>query len=84
MTFDWQEAAIAAMGTFIAATLGLLIFSAPRAHAADQPHPYTVCDGDKYRYCRSVNGIPEIVSCLQEHRAVISRACESFLREHGK
>jgi hypothetical protein len=62
----------------------LILLCIANVHAADQPQPYTVCAADRYRYCRSVNGIPEIISCLQEHRAVISRACDAFLREHGK
>jgi hypothetical protein len=54
------------------------------AHAADQSQPYTACDADRYRYCRNVEGIPAIVACMQEHRAVLSKACDAFLKEHGQ
>ncbi len=37
-TFDWQEAAVAAAGTLIAAVLGLVIFMAPHAHAGTLHH----------------------------------------------
>jgi len=49
-----------------------------------QPLGYTACSADRYRYCQKIEGIPAIVSCLQEHRQVISKACDAFLKEHGQ
>lgn len=48
------------------------------------PPGYTACSAERYRYCKSVDGIPAILSCLQEHRTVLSKACDAFLKEYGK
>jgi len=53
--------------------------------AADRPRqPFTACDADRARFCRSAAGIPAIVACLQAQRPSLSKACSALLSEHGQ
>jgi len=70
--------------------IGLLVTSS--AALAEQPNQFRAkdspddraCRGDAHRFCR--DAIPDqfkVLSCLQEHRARLSRTCATMLQSHG-
>jgi len=70
--------------------VGLLVVSG--AALAQQPNQFRpqgtpedrACHGDAHRFCK--DAIPDqfkVLSCLQDHRARLSRACAGVLQSHG-
>jgi hypothetical protein len=62
--------------------LVLIASSAP----AQTAHEHDACARDVTRFCRAHMGEGDqmVLSCLQEHRQRLSRACEKVLAEHGQ
>ena len=50
------------------------------------PEEQKACSKDVSRYCRSVMDQSDLVilSCLQQHRPKISKACDAVLVSHGQ
>ena len=50
------------------------------------PEEQKACSGDVQRHCRPVidQGDLVVLSCLQQNRPKISRACDQVLRNHGQ
>lgn len=68
-----------------------LFASAATAAMAQQnrsgtPEEQKACSKDVSRYCRSVMNEADLVilSCLQQHRPKISKACDAVLTSHGQ
>ena len=61
----------------------VLIASDALAQTAQQ---HDACARDVARFCRAVmnDGDQAVLSCLQQHRTRISRACEKVMAEHGQ
>ena len=53
---------------------------------AQTAREHDACARDAARFCRPVinNGDQAVLSCLQQHRHRISRACERLMAEHGQ
>jgi hypothetical protein len=70
--------------------LALLPLALPTgALAQDQrgtPEEQKACNRDVQHFCRAVidQGDLVILSCLQQNRAKISRACDAVLKNHGQ
>lgn len=76
----------------------LLALAAPAwAQSADQRLPSAppdpnraegerACSPDARKFCRNVlnQGDMAVLSCFQQNRASISRACDTFLRKNGQ
>jgi len=64
-----------------------LLFVSNAASAQVGPHTRQeddACDRDAHRHCRAA--IPDqmrVLACLQQHRAVLSKACSAVLQSHG-
>ncbi len=60
--------------------LALMVSSA----SAQQGHD--ACARDVSRFCRAVmnDGDQVVLSCLKQHRARLSKACEKVLTDHGQ
>jgi hypothetical protein len=56
------------------------------AASAQQQPGHDACARDVTRFCRAhINDGDQIVlSCLKEHRARLSKACEKVLTDHGQ
>ncbi len=77
----------------IALVIGLALLVAAalinfgRATASDINHPTpqerVACGADFYRFCSAIKD-ETILSCLQRHRALLSRSCQDLLRENAK
>lgn len=54
--------------------------------SAQQQRGHDACARDVSRLCRAYmnSGDQAVLSCLQQNRARISRACDQVLREHGQ
>jgi len=71
----------------------LLIANVASAQNRVRPNaaPDDACKADTHRYCQHVfpaqRDLPpdqfEMLSCLQEHRAKLSKACNEMLKGHG-
>ncbi len=50
------------------------------------PEEQRACTRDAQRFCRPVihQGDLVVLSCLKDHRAKISRACDAVLKNHGQ
>ncbi|HLZ02415.1 MAG TPA: cysteine rich repeat-containing protein [Bradyrhizobium sp.] len=50
------------------------------------PEEQRACTRDAQRFCRPVidQGDLVVLSCLKDHRAKISRACDTVLKTHGQ
>ena len=61
----------------------VLIASSASAQSARE---HDACARDVARLCRAVmnDGDQVVLSCLQQHRTRISRACERVMAEHGQ
>jgi hypothetical protein len=61
----------------------VLIASSAFAQTARE---HDACARDVSRFCRAQmsDGDQVVLSCLQQHRARLSRACEKVLAEHGQ
>jgi hypothetical protein len=53
---------------------------------AQTAHEHDACARDVTRFCRAHmnEGDQVVLSCLQQHRARLSRACDKVLVEHGQ
>jgi hypothetical protein len=53
---------------------------------AQTAHEHDACARDVTRFCRAHmnDGDQVVLSCLQQNRSRISRACEKVLVEHGQ
>jgi len=53
---------------------------------AQTVHEHDACARDVTRFCRAhiSEGDQVVLSCLQQHRQHLSRACEKVLAEHGQ
>jgi hypothetical protein len=53
---------------------------------AQTAHEHDACARDVARFCRAQmnNGDQVVLSCLQQHREHLSRACEKVLTDHGQ
>jgi hypothetical protein len=53
---------------------------------AQTPHEHDACARDVTRFCRAHmnDGDQVVLSCLQQNRSRISKACEKVLVEHGQ
>jgi len=54
--------------------------------SAQSAHEHDACARDVARFCRAHmnDGDQVVLSCLQQNRSRISRACEKVLVEHGQ
>lgn len=68
---------------FASATTGAL---AQAANRSGTPQEQKACAKDVSRYCRTVMNDSDLVilSCLQQHRAKISKPCDAVLVSHGQ
>ena len=50
------------------------------------PQEQAACSRDAQRFCRAVisQGDLAVLSCFQQNRPKISRACDAVLRSHGQ
>jgi hypothetical protein len=50
------------------------------------PHEHDACARDVSRYCRAHmnDGDSVVLSCLQQNRARLSKACAKVLTDHGQ
>lgn len=53
---------------------------------AQTGHEHDACARDVTRFCRAQmnDGDQMVLSCLQQHRQRLSRACDKVLTEHGQ
>lgn len=53
---------------------------------AQTVHEHDACARDVTRFCRAHMGEGDqiVLSCLQQHRPRVSRACDKVLAEHGQ
>jgi hypothetical protein len=56
------------------------------AASAQQQPGHDACARDVTRFCRALinDGDQIVLSCLKEHRARLSKACEKVLTDHGQ
>lgn len=68
---------------FVSTATGALAQAAARSGTAKEQK---ACAKDVSRYCRTVMNEADLVilSCLQQHRAKISKACDAVLTSHGQ
>ena len=68
---------------FASAATGALAQASNRSVTAQEQK---ACAKDVSRYCRTVMNEADLVilSCLQQHRAKISKACDAVLASHGQ
>ena len=61
-----------------------LVLAASAASAQQQGHD--ACARDVARHCRAVmnDGDDAVLSCLKQHRARLSRACDKVLTDNGQ
>ena len=54
--------------------------------ASAQQQGHDACARDVARHCRAVmnDGDQDVLACLQQNRARISKACDKVLVEHGQ
>ena len=54
--------------------------------SAQSAHEHDACARDVTRFCRAQmnSGDQVVLSCLQQNRSRISRACQKVLIEHGQ
>lgn len=69
------------MRLLLALPLVLMAFA-----ASAQSDPNSACARDVSRHCRAQMGSGDMVilSCLQQHRARLSKACDKLLTDHGR
>jgi hypothetical protein len=75
--------------TIFIATLFASVATGALAQAPNRsgtPQEQKACAKDVSRYCRAVMNDADLVilSCLQQHRAKISKACNAVLVSHGQ
>jgi hypothetical protein len=75
--------------TIFIATLFASVATGALAQAPNRsgtPREQKACAKDVSRYCRAVMNDADLVilSCLQQHRAKISKACNAVLVSHGQ
>ena len=71
------------------ATLAIALLFSPAALAQNQVGPHTqkeedACDHDAHRLCKEL--IPDqfrVLTCLQQNRPKLSKACQAVLQGHG-
>jgi len=68
------------------ALLSLAIPTGTLAQDRGTPEEQKACNRDVQHFCRAVidQGDLVILSCLQQNRAKISRACDQVLKNHGQ
>ena len=68
------------------ALLSLSVSTAAVAQDRGTPEEQKACSRDVQRYCRPVidQGDLIVLSCLQQNRPRISKACDKVLRDHGQ
>ena len=69
-----------------AAVLALMVMAVPPAAIAQDsgtPQEREACYPDVMRHCRGIHGNLIIASCLVQHHAEISMACQQVLANHG-
>ena len=68
------------------ALLSLVIPTGVLAQDRGTPEEQKACNRDVQHFCRAVidQGDLVILSCLQQNRAKISRACDQVLKNHGQ
>ena len=66
--------------------LSLSLSTAAFAQSMGTPQEQAACSRDAQRFCRTVisQGDMAVLSCFQQNRAKISRACDAVLRSHGQ
>jgi hypothetical protein len=57
-----------------------------QAASAQSAHEHDACARDVARFCRAQmnDGDQVVLSCLQQNRGRISRACQKVLADHGQ
>ena len=71
----------------LAITLSSLSLStAASAQGMGTPQEQAACSRDAQRFCRAVisQGDMAVLSCFQQNRPKISRACDAVLKSHGQ
>jgi hypothetical protein len=66
---------------------GLVVMACPGAGMAQQgtPQEQAACRPDTRRLCRELVGNEmAVLSCLQQNRARLTRACREVLERHGR
>jgi hypothetical protein len=68
---------------FASAATGALAQAGNRSGTAQEQK---ACAKDVSRHCRTVMNESDLVilSCLQQHRAKISKSCDAVLKSHGQ
>jgi hypothetical protein len=68
------------------ALLSLSVSTAAVAQDRGTPEEQKACSRDVQRYCRPVidQGDLIVLSCLQQNRPRISKACDKVLKDHGQ
>lgn len=66
--------------------LSLSVSTAAVAQERGTPEEQKACSRDVQRYCRPVidQGDLIVLSCLQQNRPRISKACDKVLKDHGQ
>ena len=71
------------IATLFASASTVALAQAP--NRSGTPQEQKACAKDVSRYCRAVMNESDLVilSCLQQHRPKISKACDAVLASHG-
>jgi Cysteine rich repeat len=74
---------------FVAALLSLSVTAGAMAQQQQHggtPEEQKACAHDVQKYCRSVMNDADLVvlSCLQQNREKLTKACDKVLKEHGQ
>ena len=82
----FSKAAIAVAIALVASATPCLAQSRDRGKAGDMSQDESSCRRDTRRLCRHVKadqGSGVFLSCLQQQRAALSKACKEVLESHG-
>ena len=74
---------------FVAALLSLSVTAGAMAQQQQHggtPEEQKACAHDVQKYCRSVMNDADLVvlSCLQQNREKLTKACDKVLKDHGQ
>ena len=74
---------------FVAALLSLSVTAGAMAQQQQHggtPEEQKACAHDVQKYCRQVMNDPDLVvlSCLQQNRPKLTKACDKVLTDHGQ
>jgi Cysteine rich repeat len=71
---------------FVLPLIAIAQFLIAQVASAQSAHEHDACARDVARFCRAQmnDGDQVVLSCLQQNRGRISRACQKVLADHGQ